>query len=121
MRPHGYLERETAVLFSDMHRCSSWRPPRRTAFAGRLGLLFCVLALALGVWAGPAGAYTCGSTSSARTLAGNSERKDCEPGPARTTRRRNADPMSFVFFMGILIAFVLVPIGSGWREEIPPE
>jgi hypothetical protein len=29
--------------------------------------------------------------------------------------------MSFVFFMGVLIAFVLVPIGSGRREEIPPE
>jgi hypothetical protein len=29
--------------------------------------------------------------------------------------------MSFVFFMGVLIAFVLVPIGSGRPEEIPPE
>jgi hypothetical protein len=105
-----------------MHCGSSWRPPRRTAFAGRLGLLFCVLVLAFGVWAGPAGAYTCGAAPSARSLAGHvSERKDCEPAPARTTRRRNADPMSFVFFMGMLIAFVLVPIGLGPREEIRPE
>jgi len=29
--------------------------------------------------------------------------------------------MSFVFFMGVLIAFVLVPIALGRREEIPPE
>jgi hypothetical protein len=29
--------------------------------------------------------------------------------------------MSFVFFMGILIAFVLVPVGLGPRGEIPPE
>ena len=121
MRPDGYLRRERGVLLNDMHCGSSWRPPRRTAFAGRLGLLFCVLALAFGVWADPARAYTCDATSSARTLAGHSERKDCEPEPARTTRRRNADPMSFVFFMGVLIAFVLVPIGSGRPEEIPPE
>jgi hypothetical protein len=105
-----------------MHCGSSWRPPRRTAFAGRLGLLFCVLVLALGVWAGPASAYTCGAASSARTLTVHvSKRKDCEPAPARPTRRRNADPMSFVFFMGVLFAFVLVPIGLGPREEIPPE
>jgi hypothetical protein len=105
-----------------MHCGSSWRPPRRTAFAGRLGLLFCVLVLAFGVWAGPAAAYPCGATSSARAGAGHAaEVRSCEPDRARTVRRRNADPMSFVFFMGVVIAFVLVPIGWGPRGEIPPE
>ena len=32
-------------------------------------------------------------------------------------RRGNADPMSFVFFMGVLIAFVAVPVTLGRREE----
>jgi hypothetical protein len=105
-----------------MHCGSSWRPPRRTAFAGRLGLLICVLALAFGASAGPATAYPCGATSQARTLAGHIvEKKDCEQEPARSTRRRNADPMSFAFFMGVLIAFVLVPVALRRREELPPE
>jgi hypothetical protein len=102
-----------------MHCGSSWRPPRRTAFAGRLGLLVC-LVLAFGVGAGPATAYSCGARTPARTLAGQGK---CEPAPepAQPLRRRNADPMSFVFFMGIVIAFVLVPIGLGPRQRIPPE
>jgi hypothetical protein len=101
-----------------MYCGSSWRPPRRTAFAGRLGLLFCLLVLAFGVAAGPATAYPCGATSSAGHAA---EERRCEPAQPRPVRRRNADPMSFVFFMGVLIAFVLVPVGLGPREEIPPE
>ena len=105
-----------------MHCGLSRRPPRRTAFAGRLGLLCCLLVLAFGVGAGPAAAYSCGATSPARTLAGHGAvKRDCDQKPARTTRRGNADPMSFVFFMGVLIAFVLVPIALGRREEIPPE
>jgi hypothetical protein len=105
-----------------MHCGSSWRPPRRTAFAGRLGLLCCLLVLAFGVWTGPATAYPCGASSSARAAAGDAaEERSCEPERARPVRRRNADPMSFVFFMGILIAFLLVPIGLGPRGKIPPE
>ncbi|HEU5065081.1 MAG TPA: hypothetical protein VFT86_04240 [Gaiellaceae bacterium] len=78
--------------------------------------------LAFGVWSGPAAAYSCGATAQARTPAGHvTEKKDCEREPARTTRRGNADPMSFVFFMGILIAFVLVPVALGRREEHSPE
>jgi hypothetical protein len=101
-----------------MHCGSSWRPPRRTAFAGRLGLLFCLLVLAFGVGAGPATAYSCGS----KTLSGHAADKlNCEPEPARPVRRGNADPMSFVFFMGILVAFVLVPIGLSPAQRIPPE
>ena len=66
-------------------------------------------------------AYSCGATSPARSIAGHAAEKDCEPEPVRPARRRNADPVSFVFFMGVLIAFALVPIGLGRREEIPPE
>jgi hypothetical protein len=101
---------------------SSWRPPRRTAFAGRLGFLFCLLVLAFGASAGPATAYSCGATLPARTLAGHvTEKKDCEREPGRLARRGNADPMSFVFFMGVLIAFVLVPMALGRREEMSRE
>ena len=76
--------------------------------------------LAFGVGAAPATAYSCAARTPARTLAGQGK---CEPQrePARPARRRNADPMSFVFFMGILTAFVLVPIGLGPRHRIPPE
>jgi hypothetical protein len=103
-----------------MHCGSSWRPPRRAAFAGRLGLLVCVLVLAFGVGAGPATAYSCGAKSPAGDAAAKGS---CEPErePARPVRRGNADPMSFVFFMGILTAFVLVPIGLSPRLRIPPE
>jgi hypothetical protein len=82
-----------------MHRGSSWRPPRRTAFAGRLGLLMCLLVLAGHI----------------------AQKKDCGPEPPRTTRRGNADPMSFVFFMGILVAFVAVPLALSRREELSRE
>ena len=122
MRPDRYLGRERAVLLNDMHRGSSWRPPRRTAFAGRLGLLMCLLVLAFGVSAGPAAAYSCGATSPSRTLAGHiPQKKDCDPEQPRTTRRGNADPMSLVFFMGILVAFVAVPLALRRREELSRE
>ena len=105
-----------------MHCGSSWRPPRRTAFAGRLGFLVCVLVLAFGASAGPATAYSCGATPVVRTLAGHgAQKKDCEQEPARPAKRGNADPMSFMFFIGILIAVVLVPAALGRREEPPPE
>jgi hypothetical protein len=105
-----------------MHRGSSWRPPRRTAFAGRLGLLLCLLVLALGVSSGPAAAYSCGATPQSRTLAGHiPQKKDCDTQPPRTTRRGNADPMSFVFYMGILVAFVAVPLALSRREELSRE
>jgi hypothetical protein len=100
-----------------MHCGSSWRPPRRTAFAGRLGLLFCLVVLAFGVSASPATAYSCDGAASSHVA----QRKACNPEPARMTRRGNADPMSFVFFMGVLIAFVAVPLALSRREEHSPE
>jgi hypothetical protein len=105
-----------------MHCGFSRRPPRRTALAGRLALLCALFVLALGPSAGPATAYSCGAATPTRTLAGHvSKHKDCDQEPARPARRRNADAMSFVFFIGILVAFVLVPIAYGRREELPPE
>jgi hypothetical protein len=118
LRSDGYLGRETAVLVNEMLCSSSWRPPRRTAFAGRLGLLFCLVVLGSGVSAGPAAAYSCDAAASSRSPAGHIlQKKDCNPEPARTTRRGNADPMSFVFFMGVVIAFVVVPFALSRREE----
>jgi hypothetical protein len=109
----------------------SWRPPRRTAFAGRLVSLACILALAFGISAGPASAYPCKPreqtpvVSGTRTLASlaQSQEMDCDPKPAprRPLKRREADPMSFAFFIGILVAVVLVPVALGKREEYPPQ
>lgn len=104
----------------------SWRPPRRTAIAGRLVLLCSLIVLALGMSAGPASAYSCGATTSqkgqARTLASRVVgKKDCEEEPARPVKRGDADPMSFVFFIGIMVAVVLVPIALNKRGLGPPE
>jgi hypothetical protein len=107
----------------------SWRPPRRTAFAGRLVSFACMLILAVGISAGPASAYPCKPpkqtpvASGVRTLAGlvQAEQMDCGPEPApRPAKRREADPISFMFFIGILVAVVLVPAALGKREELPP-
>jgi hypothetical protein len=49
------------------------------------------------------------------------DQKECEP-PAPVRRKRgNADPISFVFFIGILAAVLLVPVAVRWREDVPPE
>src|SRR6187397_947569 len=98
-----------------MHCGSSWRTPsRRTAlaFAGRLALLGCLIVFAFGTAARPA---------ETRTLQGHvGDLKDCDR-PSTRPKRGNADPMSFVFFIGIMVAFVLVPITLGRREELPPQ
>jgi hypothetical protein len=105
-----------------MHCGSSRRPPRRTAFAGRLALLCALVLLALGPSAGPATAYSCGAAKPIRTLAVHApEKKGCEQESAPPARRGNADPMSFMFFIGIILAVVLVPVALGRREELPPE
>jgi hypothetical protein len=101
-----------------------WRPPRRTAIAGRLVLLCALIVLAFGVSAGPASAYSCGATSPgpSRTLAGHvAAKKNCEEEPARPAKRGNADPMSFMFFIGIMIAVVVVPVALNKRGLGPPE
>jgi hypothetical protein len=109
-----------------MHCGFSWRTPsRRTAlaYAGRLALLACLLALAFGAAARPASAYVCGRAPvvGSRTLQGHVvSQKDCDR-PVERTKRGNADPMSFVFFMGIVVAFMFVPFALGRREELPPE
>jgi hypothetical protein len=104
-----------------MHCGSSRRPPRRTAFAGRLALLCALLVLALGPSVGPAAAYSCGATQTGRTLAGHGAKRDYGPEPVRRAKRGNADPMSFMFFIGIMIAVVLVPVALERREDLPPE
>jgi hypothetical protein len=108
-----------------MHCGSSWRTPsRRTvlAYAGRLALLACLLALAFGVAARPASAYVCGRAPvETRALQGHvGSQKDCDRSATRM-KRGNADPMSFVFFMGLIVGFVLVPIALGRREELSRE
>jgi hypothetical protein len=112
-----------------MYCGSPWRPPRRTALAGRLVSFACVFVLAFGISTGPASAYPCKPpdpppvASGARTLAGHvqTQPKDCDAEPARPAKRGNADPMSFMFFIGILLAVVFVPVALGRRETLTPE
>jgi uncharacterized integral membrane protein len=99
-------------------------PPRRPAFVGRLILLVLLLVLALTVWAGPASSYPCGQSqpTGTRTLAAHIAKADekCEP-PQSSKKRGNADPMSFAFFIGIIIAVLLVPVAVRRREDVPTE
>ena len=97
-------------------------PPRRSAFAGRLIRLVLPLLLALTVWAGPASAYRCASDAKP-ALAGPASKagaKQCEPS-SPLKKRGNADPLSFVFFMGIIVAVLIVPVTRWRREDLPPE
>jgi hypothetical protein len=106
-----------------MHCGTSGRtPPRRPAFVGRLILLVLPLLLTLSVWAGPASAYRCAPTGTGTPAghAANVGEQQCEPSePFR--RRGNADPLSFVFFMGIMVAVLVVPVAVWRREDLLPE
>jgi hypothetical protein len=113
-----------------MHCGFSWRtPPCRSVLActGRLALLACLLVLAFGSTAGPASAYPCERpakdlrTGSAYAGLENDCKRDRSSG---RIKRGNADPMSFMFFIGILGvlgAVVLVPVALGRREDLPPD
>ena len=108
----------------DMNCGSPVRPPPRrpVVAAGRLASIVCFLLLATAFWAGPAGAsYACEGTGSARTLSVHVTRAGDESCALRRGVHRNADAMSFVFFIGILIAVILVPIAMNKREEPPRE
>ena len=90
-------------------------PPRRSAFAVRLILLVLPLLLAFTVWAAPASAYRCGPDAT-----GVSGTKQCQAAQP-SKKRGDADPMSFMFFIGIIAAVLLVPITVRRREEASPE
>ena len=76
----------------------------------------------------PAAAYPCKPPDphpvASDTLAGLVEiqRKDCEPEPASSPAKRgNADPMSFMFFIGIVSAVVFLPAALGPRQDLSPQ
>jgi hypothetical protein len=97
-------------------------PPRRPAFVGRLILLVLPLLLSFAFSAGPASAYRC-APSAKGTPSGhmaNAGEQQCQP-TERFKRRGNADPLSFVFFMGIMLAVVVVPVAVWRREDPSPE
>jgi hypothetical protein len=59
-----------------------------------------------------------------RTLAAHvpkSGPKECQPAARPFEKRGNADPISFAFFIGIVVAVLLVPVALGRREDLPPE
>jgi hypothetical protein len=101
--------------------CGHWRtPPRRPVFAGRLAVLLCLLAVLCAASAAPAGAYVCArSKSHAPRVAAQ---KNCDRQQPPVWRKHGeADATSFVFFIGVVFAIVLVPIAFGRREELPSE
>ena len=97
-------------------------PPRRSAFAGRLIRLVLPLLLAFAFWAGPASAYRCAPAATG-TPAGhtaNVGEQQCEASEPFKWRG-NADPLSFVYFMGIMLAVLVVPVAVWRREDVSPE
>jgi hypothetical protein len=106
-----------------MHCGFSWRtPPRRPAFAGRLVVLVCLLVVLFGGPVAPARAYICAPSSATRTLTAHvAPQKNCARSANDRPKRGDADPMSFVFFLGIVVVAVLFPVAWGRREELPPE
>jgi hypothetical protein len=101
--------------------CGFWRtPPRRPAFAGRLVVLLCVIGCLFAGSASPARAYVCAPSKvhAPRVAA----QKACERPRAPVWRKQgDADAMSFVFFIGAVVAVLLVPVAFGRRDELPPE
>ena len=68
----------------------------------------------------PARAYVCApSKSRAPRVAAQ---KACDRPRAPVWRKQgDADAMSFVFFIGAVVAVLLVPVAFGRRDELPPE
>ena len=102
--------------------CGFWRtPPRRPAFAGRLAVLLCVLVGLFGGLATPARAYVCAPSSAHAPRV--AAQKACERQPRAPVWRKHgeADAMSFVFFIGVVCAVLLIPVAFGRREELPPQ
>ncbi|MEK6275338.1 MAG: hypothetical protein AABM30_08370 [Actinomycetota bacterium] len=97
-------------------------PPRRPAFVGRLIRPVLLSVLALAIWAGPASSTPCAPKAGTRTLAGHvgTGEKECQPSMP-FQRRGNADPLSFVFFIGAVAAVLLIPVAFRRREDLPPE
>jgi hypothetical protein len=96
------------------------QPPRRLAAAGRIASVLCLFLLALALSSGPAGAYPCdGSAGPARTLSAHigTEVKECTPAPKRAPLHRKADPISFAFFIGLIVAVLLVPVARLSKRE----
>jgi hypothetical protein len=101
--------------------CGFWRtPPRRPASVARPVVWLCVLAFLFVGPVTPARAYVCAPSSvqAPRVAA----QKAC--GRARTPvwrKKGDADAMSFVFFIGAVVAVLLIPVALGRRDELPPE
>jgi hypothetical protein len=101
--------------------CGSWRAsPRRPAFAGRLVPLACVLMCLFAGSAAPAGAYVCAPSSAQAPRV--AAQKACARSRAPVWRKKgDADALSFVFFIGAVVAVLLIPVAFRRREELSPE
>src|ERR1700694_1812381 len=91
------------------------QPPRRLSAAGRIASVLCLVLPARARSSGPAIAYPCGGStpSSARTLSAHmSGAQDKECAAPQRPLRPKADPISFAFFVGLIIAVLLVPAAA---------
>ena len=97
-------------------------PPGWPARAGRLAALSCVLVFLLAGSVTPASAYVCSPTAArGRSVAAqNACARSRERSPV-WRKKGDADAMSFVFFIGAVVAVLLIPVALGRREELPPE
>ena len=87
----------------------------------RLACFLCLLTFFVAATAGPAGAYSC-SSGSGRTLSAHSNEADRECSRLRKgPLERKADPISFAFFVGLIVVVLLVPVVLGKREDLPPQ
>ena len=97
------------------------QPPRRPLAAARIASVLCLMLLALVLSAGPASAYPCGGSAvPVRTLSAHTsgvDAKECTPAPKRPVLHRKADPMSFAFFIGLIVAVLLVPAAALRKRE----
>ena len=100
----------------------SWRtPPRRPVFAGRPAVLLCLLLVLFAGPTAPARAYVCEPSKSDGPRV-EAQRSCDPPRPAQVWRKHgDSDAMSFVFFIGVVCAVLLIPVAFGRRDELPPE
>jgi hypothetical protein len=94
-------------------------PPRRPTAAARIAGVLCLLSVALAVWAGPAAGYACDETKDTARSAHTWDLEGSRCAPAKPLHR-NADPLSFLFVIGLTLGVLLIP-ATTLRSYTPDE
>ncbi len=94
-------------------------PPRRPTAAARIAGVLCLLLVALAFWAGPAAAYyACDETKETARSAHTQDLEMARCAPPKPLHR-NADPLSFIFVIGLTLGVLLIPVAAlrGYRPD----